>query len=124
LSASVGCLVLLLVSADEDDLYVMFFREGQQLPWFKIGAGTRRRGKEREKLATKLEQLAEVCDEESRARLVEILADASDVIFSQDLLRAFCEVARIRSAFTSFDYLQHGEREGFAPPTEPLLVTA
>ena len=124
LSARVDCLVVLLLSADEDDLYCMFFRSGKQLPWFKVGVGRIRRGKEREKLATKLEALADVCDAERRARLVAILADATDVTFSSELLRAVCEIAGIRNAFTSFDYLQRGEREGLDPPSEPLLVSA
>jgi len=95
LSAKVDCLVVLLLSADEDDLYCMFFRSGKQLPWFKVGVGRSRRGKERDKLAAKLEALAEVCDAESRARLVAVLADATAVTFSSDLLRTLCEVARI-----------------------------
>ena len=101
----------------------MFFRGGKQLPWFKIGVGRSRRGKERDKLAAKLEALAEVCDAESRARLVAILADATDVIFSSDLLRALCEITGIRNAFTSFDYLQRGERGDLHPPREPELVS-
>ena len=124
LSARADCLIVLLLSADEDDLYCMFFRGGKQLPWFKVGVGRSRRGKEREKLAAKLEALAEVCDAESRARLVAVLADATAVTFSSDLLRAVCEIAGIHSAFTSFDYLQRGEREGLDPPTEPELVSA
>ena len=124
LSARVDCLVLLLLSADEDDLYCMFFRAGKQLPWFKVGVGRTRRGKQREKLAAKLEALAEVCDAESRARLLAILADATGVTFSSELLRAVCEIVGIRNAFTSFDYLQRGEREGLDPPSEPVLVSA
>ena len=124
LSARVNCLIVLLLSADEDDLYCMFFRGGKQLPWFKVGVGRKRSGKERDKLAAKLEALAEVCDAESRARLVTILADATDVTFSSDLLRALCETAGIRNAFTSFDYLQRGERQGLDPPSEPTLVSA
>ncbi|HEX9274924.1 MAG TPA: hypothetical protein VGA51_00800, partial [Casimicrobiaceae bacterium] len=31
LSAKLACLVVLLLSADEDDLYCMFFRDGKQL---------------------------------------------------------------------------------------------
>ena len=38
LSGQLVCLVVLLLSADEDDLYCMFFRDGKQLPWFKVGA--------------------------------------------------------------------------------------
>ena len=124
LSARLGCLVLLLLSADEDDLYCMFFREGKQLPWFKVGVGRSRRGKEREKLAAKLDALAEVCNAETRARLTATLADAADVTFSSDLLRALCDATGIRNAFTSFDYLQRGEREGLEPSVEPLLVSA
>src|SRR6187397_1301245 len=45
LSARLDCLILLLLSADEDDLYCMFFRGGRQLPWFKVGIGKSRRGK-------------------------------------------------------------------------------
>src|SRR5688572_7986934 len=63
-------------------------RGGKQLPWFKICAARKRRGKERDKLAIKLEALAEVCDAESRARLLAILADSTGVTFSSDLLRA------------------------------------
>jgi hypothetical protein len=59
----------------------MFFRDGKQLPWFKVGAPRKRRGKERDKLAGKIEALAEVCNAESRARLVEILADTTGVTF-------------------------------------------
>jgi hypothetical protein len=92
LSAQLDCLVLLLLSADEDDLYLMLFRNGKQLPWFKVGVGRKRTGKERDKLITKLEALAEVCDAESRARLVSILADATNVIFASDLLRSACEI--------------------------------
>jgi hypothetical protein len=124
LSARIDCLVFLLLSADEDDLYCMFFRRGKQLPWFKVGVGRSRRGREREKLAAKLEALAEVCDAESRARLVAILADATGVTFSSELLHSLCEIVGIRNAFTSFDYLQRGEREALDPPTEPLLVSA
>lgn len=124
LSEGAGCLVVLLLSADEDDLYMMFFRDGKQLPWFKIAGGRTRKGKEREKLANKLEVLAEVCDSESRARLVEILANAGDVIYSSDLLRGVCEIMKVHNAFTSFDYLQHGEREGLDPPQEPELIIA
>jgi len=105
-------------------LYCMFFRDGKQLPWFKVGAPRKRRGKERDKLAAKVDALAEVCDAESRARLVEILADTTGVIFSSELLRAFCEVVGIRNAFTSFEYLHRGEREGLEPPGEPMLVPA
>ena len=82
----------------------------------------KRRGKERDKLAAKLEALAEVCDAQSRARLVEILADTTDVTFSSELLHAVCEVVGIRNAFTSFEYLQRGEREGLDTPGEPMLV--
>src|SRR5262245_58073048 len=42
LSARFDCLILLLLSADEDDLYCMFFRDGKQLPWFKVGAARTR----------------------------------------------------------------------------------
>ena len=124
LSTRLGCLVVLLLSADEDELYCMFFRDGKQLPWFKVGAGRRRRGKERDKLAAKLEALAEVCDAESRARLVAILADATGVTFSSDLLHALCEIVGIRNAFTSFEYLQRGERDGLETTGEPALVPA
>ena len=114
---------MLLLSADEDDLYCMFFRNGKQLPWLKVGVGRSRRGKERDKLAAKLEALAEVCDAGSRARLVAILADATDVTYASELLRAVCEIAGIRNAFTSFDYLQRGERDGLDPPSEPEFVS-
>ena len=124
LSARVNCLIVLLLSADEDDLYCMFFRGGKQLPWFKVGVGRKRSGKERAKLAAKLEALVEVCDPEKRARLVAVLADATEVTYSSDLLHALCEIAGIRNAFTSFDYLQRGERQGLDPPSEPTLVCA
>jgi hypothetical protein len=123
-SASLDCLLVLLLSADEDDLYCMFFRAGKQRPWFKIAAGRSRRGKEREKLASKLEVLNEVCDAKRRARLVSALADSTDVICSSDLLRAFCEITGIRNASTSFDYLPRGEREGLEPGAAPTLVPA
>ena len=122
LSARLDCLVLLLLSADEDDLYCMFFRDGKQLPWFKVGASRKRRGKEREKLAAKIDALSDICDLESRARLVDVLADTTNVVFSSDLLSAFCEIAGIRNAFTSFDYLQRGEREGLEPPGTVTFV--
>jgi hypothetical protein len=124
LSAKLGCLIVLLLSADEDELYCMFFRDGKQLPWFKVGAPRKRRGKERDKLAAKLEALAEVCDESSRERLVEILADSTAVIFSSDLLRAVCDIVGIRNAFSSFEYLKRGEREGLETSREPMLVPA
>jgi hypothetical protein len=122
LSSRLGCLVVILLSADDDDLYCMFFRDGKQLPWFKVGAPRKRRGKERDKLAAKLEPLAEVCDAEARARLVEILADTTGVTFSSELLRAVCEIIGIPNALTSFEYLQRGEREGLETPGEPALV--
>jgi hypothetical protein len=124
LSAELECLIVLLLSTDEDELYCMFFRDGRQLPWFKVGAPRIRRGKERDKLATTLEALAEVCDVESRARLVAILADTTGVTFSSELLRALCEIAGIRNAFTSFEYLQRGEREGLETSREPTFVPA
>jgi hypothetical protein len=124
LSANLRCLIVLLLSADEDDLYCMFFRDGKQLPWFKIAAGRVRKGKEREKLAAKLEALADVCDVESRARLVEVLANSPDVIFSSELLKSFADITGIRNAFTSFDYLSRGEREGLDSPAEPVLISA
>lgn len=122
LSAQLDCLIMLLLSADEDDLYCMFFRGGKQLPWFKVGVGRSRKGKERDKLAAKLDALAKICDDERRARLLDRLADATDVTFSSDLLRDFCEIVGIRNALTSFDYLQRGEREGLEPNSEPTLV--
>ena len=122
ISAQLDCLVLLLLLADEDDLYFMFFRDGKQLPWFKIGVGRKRTGKEREKLAKKLDVLAEICDTESRAKLVSLLADASDVTFMSDSLRSVCEILGIRNAFTSFDYLRSGDRDGLKTPGEPVLV--
>jgi hypothetical protein len=102
----------------------MFFRSGKQLPWFKVGVGRKRTGKERDKLATKLEALADVCDAESRARLVSILADATNVTYASDLLRTVCEIVGVRNAFTSFDYLKRGERDGLETPGEPVLVPA
>jgi len=102
----------------------MFFRGGKQLPWFKVAAGRSRTGKEREKLAAKLDALAGVCDEAGRARLTAVLADAAGVTFSSDLLRALCEETGIRNAFTSFEYLQRGEREGLESPGELALVPA
>ena len=123
LSARLKCLLVLLLSADEDDLYCMFFRDGKQLPWFKIGVGRSRKGKERDKIAAKLDALAEACDMESRARLVAALADATGVTYSSELLSRFCEIAGIRNAFSSFDYLQRGEREGLEPGAEPTLVS-
>ena len=122
LSATLGCLIVLFLSADEDDLYCMFFRDGKQLPWFKVGAPRKRRGKERDKLAAKVDALAEICDAERRARLVEILSDTTGVIFSSELLRTVCGIIGIRNAFTSFEYLHRGEREGLEPPGEPTLV--
>jgi len=122
LSLNLRCLVVLLLSADEDELYCMFFRDGKQLPWFKVGAPRKRTGKERDKLAVKLEALADVCDADARARLLAILADPTRVTFSSELLRAFCEIVGIRNAFTSFDYLQRGEREGLETRGEPTLV--
>jgi hypothetical protein len=122
LSGTLDCLVVLLLSADEDDLYCMFFRDGRQLPWFKVGAPRVRRGKEREKLAAKLDALAEVCDADSRERLVAVLADTTGVTFSSELLRAFCDIVGIRHAFTSFEYLQRGERQGVDPSADPTLV--
>jgi hypothetical protein len=124
LSAQLECLVLLLLSFDEDDLYMMFFRDGKQLPWFKVGVGRKRTGKERDKIAAKLEALAEMCDAESRARLISILADATNVTFASDLLHSVCEIVGIHNAFTSFDYLSRGERDGLETTGEPTLVTA
>jgi hypothetical protein len=122
LSGKLACLIVLLLSADEDELYCMFFRDGKQLPWFKIGAPRKRQGKEREKLAGKLEALAEVCDEQGRQRLLDILADNTGVTFSSDLLRAVCDIVGIRNAFSSFEYLKRGEREGLEGSAEPMLV--
>ncbi len=124
LSARLGCLIVLLLSADESDLYCMFFRDGRQLPWFKIGAARKRTGKDRDKLAAKLDALADVCDAEGRARLLELLADTTQVTFSSDLLRGLCEIAGIQQASTSFEYLQRGEREGLVPGSLLTLVTA
>ena len=124
LSTRLGCLVVMLLSADEDELYCMFFRGGRQLPWFKVGAPRKRTGKEREKLAAKIDALAEVCDDAARARLVEVLADTTNVTFSSDLLRAVSEATGIRNAFSSFEYLQRGEREGLVLSGEPTLVPA
>jgi hypothetical protein len=103
-------------------MYCMFFRDGKQLPWFKIEAGRPRKGKEREKLATKLESLSEVCDAEGRGRLLEALANSTGVTYSSELLRTFCEITGIRSALTSFEYLQRGERDGLEPKVEPTFV--
>lgn len=122
ISKQLDCLVLLFLLADEDDLYVMFFRRGKQLPWFKLAIGRKRTGKEREKLRTKLKTLADICDEEARAKLLSILADTTDVTFMSDVLRSACEIIGVRNAFTSFDYLQRGDRDGLETPGEPLLV--
>ena len=50
LSARLECLVMLLLSADEDELYCMFFRDGKQLPWFKIGAPRKRHSRHPQRL--------------------------------------------------------------------------
>ena len=42
--------------------------------------------------------------------------------FSSELLHAVCEVVGIRNAFTSFEYLHRGEREGLETLGEPMLV--
>lgn len=122
LSARFDCLVLMLLSADEDDLYCMTFRGGKQLPWFKIGIGRRRTGNDREKLASKLDALADVCDAASRERLLALLSDTRDVTFSSDLLRALCDAIGVRNAYTSFEYLQRGERDGLDPAGEPTCI--
>ena len=122
LSSRLDCLVLLLLSADEDDLYLMFFRNGKQLPWFKVAVGRKRTGKERDKLAAKLDALANVCDAVSRAKLVSILADATNVTFASDLRSAVCEIIGIRNALTSFDYLRRGEHDGLETSGDPTLV--
>jgi hypothetical protein len=54
--------------------------------------------------------------------LVEILADTTSVTFSSELLRAFCEIVGIRNAFTSFEYLRRGERDGLEASSQPTLV--
>lgn len=47
---------------------------------------------------------------------------ALHVTFSSDLLRALCETAGIRHSFSSFDYLQRGEREGLDGAGQLTLV--
>lgn len=123
LCAKADCLVVMFLSADEDDLYCMFFRHGKQLPWFKVAAGKKRTGKERDKLAAKVEALSEVCDAGARARLVTVLADSAGVTFSSDLLRAVSDILGMHSVFSSFEYLQRGERDGLFPMVEPELVS-
>ena len=49
-------------------------------------------------------------------------ADHKEVL-GHDLLRTFCEITGIRNAFTSFDYLRRGEREGLEPDAAPTLVS-
>jgi hypothetical protein len=70
LSSRLGCLVVMLLSADEDELYCMFFRGGKQLPWFKVGAPRKRTGKEREKLAAKIDVRVPAARRARRSRAV------------------------------------------------------
>jgi hypothetical protein len=55
---------------------------------------------------------------------VQVCIALAGKIYSSDLLRTFCDIVGIRNAFTSFDYLQRGEREGLRAGIEPLLVSA
>jgi hypothetical protein len=118
LSRQQQCLVLTLLSVDEDDFYCVFDRNGRQMTYFKIGAGTKRYGKAKDKLASKLDLLSDYCDHGTRQALVGLLADTKDVIFSSDLLSRFCALVGIRNALTSFDYLDQGERDGIEVPCQ------
>ena len=55
---------------------------------------------------------------------MDVLADTTGVTFSSGLLRAVSEATGIRTAFSSFEYLQRGERDGLVLSGEPALVPA
>ena len=119
-SASADCLIVLLLSADEDDLYCMFFQMAAA-PWLRLRSakavaarsgqtgrqgGSARRGVRRGKPRTTS------CGAGGR--------DSCDLFVRLAAHRVW--ITGIHNAFTSFDYLQRGEREGLDPQSEPELV--
>jgi len=109
LSRSLGCVVLSLVSHDEDEVLCNFCENGKDLSFFKISAGRRRPPKQQGPVAKRLSLLASHLDAQKQAELLAYLSDTTATLDSGEILKTFCHAVGIRNAMTSYDYIEHGD---------------
>ena len=109
LSGITGGPVVALMSADESEFFCNICIGGRDLSYFKIVAGTQRKGKQRDPVTKKVEALAAYSAAPARAALIETLCDAREVTFSSALLDAFCRTFGIRNARSSYEYIARND---------------
>lgn len=112
LSGSLNTLVLLLASFDEDDFYCQFYRNGKPTGEFKVGVEVERDKKSREQIKKALENLHDICDNDTIAALEFDLCDAEEPVFMSHLLVKFSQSVGISNTLISFDYIQKQDLEG------------
>jgi hypothetical protein len=109
LSGALECLVLSLVSADEDEVLCNFCQNGKDYSFFKISTGVRRSPKQQAPVAKKLAMLEFVLNAEQQTGLLAYLSDTRGVLWGSDILKTFCNAACIPNAMTSFDYIRRND---------------
>ena len=108
LSGVLDCVVLSLVSHDEDEVLCNVCQGGKDHGFFKITAGRRRSPKQREPVAKRLSLLGTYVDAQKQAELLAYLSDTTGILDSGEILKTFCQALGIRNAMTSYDYIDHG----------------
>ena len=111
LSRALACVVLSLVSHDEDEVLCNVCDRGKDHGFFKISAGRRRPARQREPVAKKLSLLAAHLDPQKQAELLAYLSDTTAVVDSGEILRTFCQAMGIRNAMTSYDYIERADSQ-------------
>lgn len=111
LSRALACVVLSLVSHDEDEVLCNVCEGGQDHSFFKITAGQRRPPKQRGPVAKRLALLGAYLDAREQAELLAYLSDTTGIADSGEILKTFCQAVGIRNAMTSYDYIEHGDYE-------------
>jgi hypothetical protein len=109
LSRALGCVVLSLVSHDEDEVLCNFCEGGKDHSFFKISTGRRRPPKQRGPVAKRLSLLAAYLDDQKQAELLAYLSDTTAILDSGEILKTFCQAVGIRNAMTSYDNIEHGD---------------
>jgi len=105
LSQALGCLVLTLVSADEDEVLCNFCLAGRDYSYFKIEPGRKRSPKQQAPVAKKLALLEGILTGGQQKELLAYISHPPDVLFSSDVLKTFCRALAIVNATTSYDYI-------------------
>jgi len=105
LSQALGCLVLTLASADEDEVLCNFCLAGKDYSYFKVTPGRKRSPKQQAPVAKKLALLEGILTADQQKELLAYISHPPDVLFSSDVLKTLCQALAILNATTSYDYI-------------------